>query len=112
MAVAGFQGKCKDFRLLTKTDIWLATTIMERSTAYKPFGKNRARQFIYKDHAGLALAFGGAAQGVSWSTLKAQRRLVVTVSSPGNGTAGQDLDMALILADGSPQGRAVKLPTS
>ena len=42
--------------------------------------------------------------GVSPTVLLAQRRLAAAASSPGAGACGQDLDVALLLADG-PNGR-------
>lgn len=52
-----------------------------------------------------ALTFGEIAAGVSPSMLLQQRRAVAAAAAPAAGTAGQHLDMALMLADGSAKGR-------
>ena len=53
-----------------------------------------------------ALSYGQAITGVSPTTLLAQRRVAATIAAPHSGSNGQDLDMALMLADGSRKGRA------
>lgn len=44
--------------------------------------------------------------GVASSLLHCQRRCAAAVAAPANGLAGQELDVALILADGGPKGKA------
>ena len=53
-----------------------------------------------------ALTYGQAITGVAPSTLLAQRRAAATIAAPHSGCTGQDLDMALVLADDSQKGRA------
>ena len=53
-----------------------------------------------------ALTFGQAVTGVSNHTLLQQRRAAAAAAAPRSGAAGQDLDLALVLADGGPRGRA------
>ena len=44
--------------------------------------------------------------GVADGTLRDQRRVAAAVSAPAAGTCGQNLDTALMIADGGPSGRA------
>ena len=44
--------------------------------------------------------------GVSNSLLDAQRRVAAALASPGAGSGGQNLDLALFIADDSAYGRA------
>ena len=53
-----------------------------------------------------AMTFGQAITGVSNTTLLGQRRLVGAATAPPGGSGGQDLDVALMLADGSAKGKA------
>ena len=53
-----------------------------------------------------AITFGQAIAGVSSTTLLGQRRLVGAATAPPGGSGGQDLDVALMLADGSAKGKA------
>ena len=53
-----------------------------------------------------ALVWGQEALGVPPSTLQQQRRAVAAAGAAGSGMCGQDLDLALILADGSATGMA------
>ena len=53
-----------------------------------------------------AMTYGQAVLGVSCSFLKAQRQVVAAAVSPGAGTGGQNMDLALMLADGGTKGRA------
>ena len=53
-----------------------------------------------------ALTYGQGILGVAPSVLLAQRRAVAAASAPSSGPCGQDLDMALAMADGSARGRA------
>ena len=53
-----------------------------------------------------ALTYGQAVTGVAPSTLLAQRRAAANIAAPRSGCSGQDLDMALMLADESQKGRA------
>ena len=52
------------------------------------------------------MIFGQAVTGVSNSMLLGQRRAVGAATALAEGSGGQDLDAALILADGSAKGRA------
>ena len=53
-----------------------------------------------------AITFGQAVTGVAPATLRAQRRAVAHATAPASGPCGQDLDMALLIADGSATGKA------
>ena len=53
-----------------------------------------------------AMTFGQAITGVSNSTLMGQRRVVGAATAPAGGNGGQDLDVALMLADGRAKGKA------
>ena len=53
-----------------------------------------------------AVVYGQAVTGVSNSHLLSQRRAVAAATAPKNGTGGQQLDIALMLADGGPKGNA------
>jgi hypothetical protein len=53
-----------------------------------------------------ALMWGMEALGVPPSTLQLQRRAAAAAAHPGDSMCGQDLDLALILADGSAKGMA------
>ena len=53
-----------------------------------------------------ALTYGQGVVGVSPSTLRNQRRMVATATAPVAGGCGQQLDLALVMADGSSRGRA------
>ena len=52
-----------------------------------------------------ALTFGQAATGVSNTNLLQQRRAVALATAPRAGLGGQNLDLALALADGNQPGR-------
>ena len=51
------------------------------------------------------MTFGEFVHGVTPSLLTAQRRVVAAAAAPASGIGGQNLDLALMLADGSPTGR-------
>ena len=53
-----------------------------------------------------AMIFGQATTGVSNTTRLRQRRVVGAVTAPSSGSGGQDLGVALMLADGSAKGKA------
>ena len=53
-----------------------------------------------------SLTYGQAITGVAPTTLLAQRRAVAAAAAPASGQGGQDLDLALIMADGSADGKA------
>ena len=53
-----------------------------------------------------AVTYGQAITGVATSTLLKQRRAAAAAAAPYSATCGQDLDLSLAVADGSPQGRA------
>ena len=52
-----------------------------------------------------AITYGEAIMGVSDSMLRNPRRTVAAAAAPTSGTCGQNLDMALMIADGGPKGR-------
>lgn len=51
-----------------------------------------------------AIVYGEAAMGISNSMLLAQRRTTAAATAPPSGNAGQNLDLTLLIADGSPKG--------
>ena len=53
-----------------------------------------------------AMTYGQAVMGVSDAMLLGQRRAAMAASAPAAGTAGQQLDLALMLADASRKGQA------
>ena len=54
-----------------------------------------------------ALTYGGAIMGVSNSLLRDQRRVGAAAAGPTSGRGGENLDMALIMADGSANGAGI-----
>ena len=61
---------------------------------------------IYRTGGGAALMHGLHTNGVSPSTLLSQRRVATAASSPASGLGGQELEMAMMLADGKAKGKA------
>ena len=53
-----------------------------------------------------AMTYGLAILGVSNSVLRDQRSVAAAIASPASATGGQNIDAALILADGGPCGLA------
>ena len=53
-----------------------------------------------------ALTYGSSITGVPNGLMHSQRQTVAAMTSPGAGTGGQNLDMAMVIADESPTGRA------
>lgn len=53
-----------------------------------------------------SFTYGQYATGVPPSTLQIQRRAVAAAVAPASGPGGQNVDLALIMADGSDRGRA------
>ena len=53
-----------------------------------------------------AITYCSAIMGVPCGLLKTQRQTAAAVSAPGAGTGGQNMDLALVVADGSKKGRA------
>ena len=51
-----------------------------------------------------AMTYGLGIIGVSDSMLRDMRRIVAAIAAPASDTGGQNLDVALILADGGPCG--------
>ena len=91
-----------------------ATVINKRLKAFKARGP-RFRKLavagvctkrLMRTGGGAALTYGQAITGVAPATLLAQRRAAAAACAPAGGQCGQDLDLALILADGSATGRA------
>ena len=52
------------------------------------------------------MLFGAAAGGVADHMLQAQRSAAAQAAAPAAGSCGQDLDLALIMADAANNGRA------
>ena len=52
------------------------------------------------------MTYGLVILGVSNSMLRDQRRVAAAIAAPASGTGGQNIDAALILADGGPSGLA------
>ena len=53
-----------------------------------------------------AMTYGTEILGVATGMLRSQRQTVAAVTAPGHGTGGQNLDLALMMADGKANGRA------
>ena len=53
-----------------------------------------------------AITYSNAIMGVPCGLLRAQRQTAAAASAPGAGTGGQNLDLAMVVADGSKKGRA------
>ncbi|HUU60977.1 MAG TPA: reverse transcriptase domain-containing protein, partial [Acidimicrobiia bacterium] len=75
-----------------------------RYRALRRAGVNTAR--LLRTGGTSAMCYGIAIQGVSPYMLLRQRRAASAASAPGSGLCGQNLDLALVLADGSATGRA------
>ena len=54
---------------------------------------------LLRTRALAAMTYGQAILGVSNSLLRDQRRTAATIAAPASGNGGQDLDLALTLAD-------------
>ena len=54
---------------------------------------------LLRTGAKAAMTYGQAILGVSNSLLRDQRRTAATIAAPASGNGGQDLDLALTLAD-------------
>lgn len=67
-------------------------------------GVDTARLFRMRGNA--AVTYGEGIMGVSSSLLRDQRRTAVVANSPATRSRGQNLDVALLIADGGPKGRA------
>ena len=61
---------------------------------------------VFRTGGSAALMHGQHTIGVAPSTLQRQRRLGAAAMAPAYGLGGQELDIALMVADGSPKGRA------
>ena len=77
---------------------------IERYRKLKKCGVDTAR--IVRTGGGKSLTYGQYASGTSPSLLLMQRRAVAQATAPASGTAGQNLDLALMIADGSATGKA------
>ena len=53
-----------------------------------------------------AMTYGTEILGVATGMLRSQRQTVAAMAAPGHGTGGQNLDLALMIADGKASGRA------
>lgn len=81
-----FKGRLKRFRKLRRHGI-------DSAMLFRTGGK-------------AAMTFGQGIMGVSNSLLRDQRRTAAVATSPASGACGQNLDTALMMADGGPKGRA------
>ena len=61
---------------------------------------------LVRTGGGSALMYGLHTIGVSPSTLRSQRSAVAAAGSPVSERGGQELNFALVIADGSPKGKA------
>ena len=61
---------------------------------------------LLRTGACASMTFGQSIMGVATSHLLAQRRAAAAAAATTHGTCGQNLDLALLLADGSPTGKA------
>ena len=50
------------------------------------------------------MTYGSSIMGVACGMLRSQRQVAVAIAAPGAGTGGQNMDIALMLADGSEKG--------
>ena len=82
------------------------TNFMARVTRFrrlKKVGVNTARLV----RTGLrAITYSNAIMGAPCGLLRAQRQTVAAASAPGAGTGGQNLDLPMVVANGSKKGRA------
>ena len=53
-----------------------------------------------------AMTYGSSIMGVACGMLRAMRQVAAAIAAPGAGTCGQNMDIALMIADGSSGGRA------
>ena len=53
-----------------------------------------------------AMTYGASIMGVADGMLRSQRQVASAIAAPGAGTGGQNMDIALIFADGGPKGKA------
>ena len=53
-----------------------------------------------------AMTYGSSIMGVACGMLRSQRQVAAAIAAPGAGTGGQNLDIALQIADGSSSGNA------
>ena len=53
-----------------------------------------------------AITYSNAIMGVPCGLLRAQKQTAAAASAPGAGAGGQNLDLAIVVADGSKKGRA------
>jgi hypothetical protein len=53
-----------------------------------------------------AMTYGSSIMGVACGMLRSMRQVAAAMAAPGAGAGGQNLDIALVVADGSSKGRA------
>ena len=53
-----------------------------------------------------AMTYGSSIMGFADGMLRSQRQVAAAIAAPGAGTGGQNLDIALMIADGSSKGKA------
>ena len=76
---------------------------VSRFRRFRKLGVNTARLM----RTGLrAITYSNAIMGSPFGLLTAQRQTAAAVAAPGAGTGGQNLDFAMVVADGSKKGRA------
>ena len=61
---------------------------------------------VYRTGGGAAVMHGSHTNGVSPSMLLSQRRAATAATAPGSGFGGQDLEIAMMIADGKVKGKA------
>ena len=80
------------------------TKRMKRYRALWAAGVNTAK--LLRTGGSASFTYGEYATGVASSTLQNQRRVVASAGAPLTCTGGQNLNLALIMMDGSPTGHA------
>ena len=81
--------------------------LQRRVPRYRKLARNKvSTKRLLRTGGTSALTYGQAITGVSPTTLLAQRRVAATIAAPQTGCNGQDLGMALMMADDSIKGRS------
>ena len=83
------------------------TAFVKRLPRFRKLARARVRTARLLRTGGLAsLSYGQSISGVAPSTLLRQRRAAAAAAAPATGPSGQDIDLALMVADEGPNGRA------